>query len=88
MASVSSMAAVPRAFGSLGSWGCHPGQRPLDSEVFFGAGLALVMIKREFKSHLGHVSSTAAQVPSTSASPFAAAAECRPATQRIPGMCR
>lgn len=45
MANVSSMAAVPRAFGSLGSWGCHPGQRPrLDSEDS-GAGLALVMIK-------------------------------------------
>ena len=28
MANMSSMAAVPRAFGSLGSWGCHPGQRP------------------------------------------------------------
>ena len=28
MANMSSMAAVPSAFGSLGSWGCHPGQRP------------------------------------------------------------
>lgn len=28
MVSMSSMAAVPSAFGSLGSWGCHPGQRP------------------------------------------------------------